>query len=252
MAISSQSSNTESFEDTGYHSATRTLNDEPTIDDSDIVAPIASNETYLDLDDDDFKDNTSDKQQYKYWRLELNNRGTFKGKWSKKEKRRRQDDWYRCQAIASQLGLPDSLKQPVWEIFDDTDLRKYKRYEDGPRKCEPIQEEPTRKYPTRKQDLVIFCICVLMHNERQADSRWEYYPGKKYEDRSKYGGGGSVGVQRVENIDCEKPQDCHHLLVRWADDQEYDPKLVQGCMEMLKHNHPERLGNHREKNTEST
>lgn len=235
MAISSHStSDTEqNSNDSSQSHFDWTGNDHEEVN-SVFASPVGDNSTYI-----DFRHNSGDGipkkgKRNKYWRFELYNRGTHNGKWKDKEKDRRQDRWYFCENIASQIELTDSLKTELCNLYLKIDLRRYERYEWYTKENDK---------PRRKEELVVFCICVLLHNREQTPASappnvQKYYPGKSYDKGSKYGAGGKL----VSALGCESPVDRHHLLVKFAqevlqDQLGLDDHLIKSCMEKVRSEH---------------
>lgn len=235
MAISSHStSDTEqNSKDSSQSHFDWTGNDHEVVN-SVFASPIGDNATYIDFAHYAGDGIPAKGKRNKFWRLELLNRGTHNGKWKDKKKDRRQDRWYLCQNIATQVGLSNSLKTEVCNLYQTIDLGRYKRYE---------WYTKENNKPRRKEELVIFCICVLLHNREQTGSSTsnkekKYYPGINHEKELKYGVGGKL----VKNMECESPVDRNQLLAKFAqevlkDQLGLDDHLIKSCMEKVRSEH---------------
>jgi len=184
-----------------------------------LIAPVTSNHTMLGLDTYELDYDKNGNRPPKYKRLELLNRGTHNGKWGNQRKQRREDDWYLCQIIANQVGLPESLKDSVDSAYNSLDLRTFKQYEG----CTGSSGGMDKQY------LVVFCLCALIYNKYCPDDR-RYYPNKQVPNRKKYG----AGLRFAGNLTDSVPSDTDEELHKFADSMGFSDTDIKSCMEKLR------------------
>lgn len=203
------------------------------------VSPLTKCHTYIDLDDVHSPDWNIEGWPSKWKRLELLNRGIYNGAWANQELKRGQDDWYLCRNISCQVGFSERLKGRLWHIFRSLDMRSFKKYEMSSHLEYSIRWEkwdvehpvvPSSPDGMRKQYLVIFCICALLHNQNKYEDQPRYYPGEKCENRKRYG----VGCRYVSQLVDGELNDSHELLHQLADELGFRDQDIRSCMEKLR------------------
>lgn len=188
-------------------------------DHGNFFAPITGNRTYLDMTPEFRKRLKKDHgsrwnqvlQRYKH--LEVVNRGTRDGEFTKKGISRRIHDWEVCHAIVCHADLPKHLKKSVWPLYEVLDMRSFKKYDLGATEG------------MRKQHLVMFCLSVLVYNEAQTDPGRRYYPGKKLHHEQKWD---------ARNRPVDGLQDCHERLAELATEFGFTDDEIRSCLESVR------------------
>lgn len=211
------------------------------------LSPLTKCHSHIDTDDVDTNSREWDISggwPRKYKRLELLNRGIYNGKWANQELKRGQDDWYMCQNIACQVGLSERLKERLWQIYQNIDLRSYKKYDGMPKPICSIRKSRLEKGEyslyaispgLRKHYMVAFCLCALLYNQNKSEKLPNYHPGKEYDDRHRYG----AGLRYASNIVDDELNDCHELLEQFAKELRLRDENIRSCMEKLRKKRPE-------------
>jgi len=85
--------------------------------------------------------------------------GQYNGQWGDQEKLRNRDNLAMFDSIASQLEIPQYLREDGRTFLDGVNIREF-------------------GHPAR---LVVFCVCARLHNEQVIDEH-RYHPNRKDED----------------------------------------------------------------------
>lgn len=146
-------------------------------------SPAMVNETYLGIDDPEFrawmeKQPNPDAIYRRYHSLELVNRGTHLGKFTNKQRLRSADDWWLASAMCSQLEMSHGQQNTVTRIVQGLDLREYSRLN---KRLKNDGHDARGKLP-----LLCLALCILTHNEFEPDETKQYYPGRKLMVRPKW------------------------------------------------------------------
>ena len=137
------------------------------------------NSTYIDAEDSDFQRQAGKATIEKYRKLELYNRGTHNGKWTRDQTQRHdQDDWYFCDALTQQMGLSKTARLLTWRVFKSLDMRTFRSI------------EPGTPNETMKQYLVAFCVGAHVYNHLHpeyewTDGAWNYHPARNCAPKTK-------------------------------------------------------------------
>lgn len=211
-----------------------------------LSSPVTKNNSYIDLNEVPSREWDVAGMPSKWKRRELWNRGICNGKWADQTKKRNQDDWYMCRTIACQLALSKRSKEALWQIFRPLDMRSFRKYESRSiadytiRPSDQGADLPTIRpvwKATRKQYLVVFCLCALLYNQNKSERQPDYYPGKEGDSPDKFG----VGLRFARNLVDDELRDCHELLQQFADRLGFRDEDIRSCMEKLRQDCP-RLG----------
>lgn len=179
------------------------------------------NSTYLGVTDDQLTDHASEERINLYSRLELYNRGTHNGKWTRNQsKKHDNDDFLRSLSITSQMGLPDWQKRAVWRLFKGLKMQMFKRF------------DTPKGVPEYKQDLVIFCLGALLYNRNLPErcEKWSYYPGKEYECKSNRYARAEARLKAQQQGD---RGDGHRIIERAAEQLGFEEDDIGSCYQMV-------------------
>ena len=237
--ISSSNKDNNSVDNEGTHPFSQENSTKTQVHPFESSSPLIKCHTYIDLNDVVSPSWEIHGWPSKWKRLELLNRGIYNGAWANQELKRGEDNWYLCRNISCQLGLSERLKGRLWNIFQSLDMRSFKKYEVSSNLEYSIRWEkwdvehpviPSSPGGFRKQYLVIFCICALLHNQNKYEDQPGYYPGEECYERKRYG----VRCRYVSNLVETELNDSHELLHQLADELGFRDKDIRSCMEKLR------------------